>query len=254
MGLEPARYGDTLRAARLSAALLALVALLHPIAALAQTVDRKKADDRLRSTKQSLEETRRREQDVRNNLQAVKQERAQINAQLIQMARRVQSGESRLSEIEERLAVLGEQRKLINGSLVRQHASIAELLAALQRMGRNPPPVMMTKRGDALEMVRSAMLLSSVFPELREKAVALNNKLKDLDRVATEIKTQGDELREQNALLAKAEDRLDDLLHTKRARVEQTQQELAEIRQVAAAQARNVRNLGELIAKTGSYG
>lgn len=210
---------------------------------------RKKADDRLRSTKRTLEETRRREKEVRDNLKAVRQERAQINAQLIDMARRVQTGETRLSEIEERLSELDVQRDLISGSLSRQHKSIAELLAALQRMGRNPPPVMMTKRGDALEMVRSAMLLSSVFPELREKAVALNNRLVDLDRVANEIKTQGEQLRQQNALLAQAEDRLDDLLHTKQTSVRQTQQELEEIRRVATAQARNVRSLGELITK-----
>ncbi|MEO0617926.1 MAG: peptidoglycan DD-metalloendopeptidase family protein [Pseudomonadota bacterium] len=210
---------------------------------------RRNADRRLRSTQRSLDETRRREQAARENLRTAEDERAALNRQLIDTARRVQTGETRLSEIEERLSELDAQRQLINGSLLRQQRSIGELLAALQRMGRNPPPVMMTKRRDALGMVRSAMLLSSVFPELRERAVALNNRLIDLDRVATEIKTQGDRLREQNRLLAQAEDRLDDLLHTKKATVAQTQQELDEIRQVAAAQARNVRSLGELITR-----
>jgi len=214
-----------------------------------KTVKRGKAGDRLRSTRTTLKETRRRERDIRDNLKSVKRERAKINAQLIETARGVQYGETRMSEIEERLAELGEQRNLIAGSLARQHESIGELLAALQRMGRNPPPVMMTRRGDALEMVRSAMLLSSVFPELRERATALNDRLIDLDRVANRIRTQGEQLRQQNKLLAQAEDRLDDLLHTKKASVRQSQRELEEIRRIAEAQARNVQNLGELIAR-----
>ncbi|MEL6422593.1 MAG: peptidoglycan DD-metalloendopeptidase family protein [Pseudomonadota bacterium] len=236
---------------------VALITLVLPSAADAQSTSdaivertnqqRESADTRLRSSRETLEQTRARERQVRSSLQLAEAERADLNAQLIDMARRVQSGETRLSEIEDRLAELGEQRQLITGSLVRQQRTIAELLAALQRMGRNPPPVMMTKRRDALEMVRSAMLLSTVFPELRDKAVALNDRLQDLDRVATEIKTQGKRLREQNTLLAQAEDRLDDLLHTKDVAVRQTQQELDEIRRVAESQARNVRNLGDLI-------
>ena len=47
----------------------------------------------------------------------------------------------------------------MRGSLEQNHGRIAKLLAAMQRMGRNPPPVMVTRREDALEMVRSAMLL-----------------------------------------------------------------------------------------------
>ena len=48
----------------------------------------------------------------------------------------------------------------------------AKLLAALQRMGRNPPPVIVTRREDALAMVRSAMLIATTFPEMRTQALA----------------------------------------------------------------------------------
>ena len=62
---------------------------------------------------------------------------------------------------------------MLRGSLEQRHGSISRLLAAMQRMGRNPPPVMVTRREDALTMVRSAMLLASAFPELRDQALAL---------------------------------------------------------------------------------
>ena len=64
-------------------------------------------------------------------------------------------------------------------------------MSALQRMGRNPPPVLITQREDALEMVRSAMLLSAAFPELGTQAKALTARLTELVRVMTEIRSAG---------------------------------------------------------------
>ena len=53
----------------------------------------------------------------------------------------------------------------------------------MQRMGRNPPPVIVTQREDALQMVRSAMLLARAFPELKTQADELSRRLQDLVRV-----------------------------------------------------------------------
>ena len=58
-----------------------------------------------------------------------------------------------------------------------------------QRIGRNPPPVLVTRREDALKMVRSAMLLSSAFPELKDQAVSLSTRLGDLQRVPNTTNT-----------------------------------------------------------------
>ena len=44
---------------------------------------------------------------------------------------------------------------------------IAEVLAALQRMGRKPPPAVLAAPGDMLQAIRTSMLLGAVLPELR---------------------------------------------------------------------------------------
>ena len=54
---------------------------------------------------------------------------------------------------------------------------------------------MVTRREDALSMVRSAMLLAAAFPELRNQAVALADQLNDLLRVKVGIRTEGEKLR-----------------------------------------------------------
>ena len=104
-------------------------------------------------------------------------ERQRINERLVDTARLIQQSEGQLNLIESRLGDLEAQEKQVRGSLAQRHGSISALLAAMQRMGRNPPPVMVTRREDALTMVRSAMLLASAFPELRSQAVALSEQL-----------------------------------------------------------------------------
>jgi hypothetical protein len=76
----------------------------------------------------------------------------------------IQQSEAKLGGIESKLGELDAQERQLRGSLGERHGAISALLAALQRMGRNPPPVMITRREDALTMVRSAMLWPPPFP------------------------------------------------------------------------------------------
>ncbi len=93
-------------------------------------------------------------------------ERERLNSRLVETADLIKKSEAQLTTIETRLGELEEQQRILKGSLNQRNDQIAKLLSALQRMGRNPPPVLITQREDALEMVRSAMLLSAAFPEL----------------------------------------------------------------------------------------
>ena len=144
----------------------------------------------------------------------------------METAKLVQQSEAQLT-IELRLGELEAQEKHLRETLEARHGSISGLLAAMQRMGRNnPPPVMVTRREDALSMVRSAMLLASAFPELRGQAVALNEQLNDLVRVMTSIRTDGERLRAETVRLNDARTRLAGLQETKRQTLAERQAEL----------------------------
>ena len=64
---------------------------------------------------------------------------------------------------------------------------IAEILAALQRIGRQPPPALLVRPEDALQAVRTAITLGAVLPGMRAQAEALAGDLADLLRVRKEI-------------------------------------------------------------------
>jgi septal ring factor EnvC (AmiA/AmiB activator) len=67
-------------------------------------------------------------------------------------------------------------------------------LAALQRAGRRTPPALLVRPEDALQSLRTAMLLGSVVPELRGRAEQLTGDLTELVTVRKTIASERDRL------------------------------------------------------------
>jgi len=208
--------------------------------------DRRQELEGVKQKEQSLKD---KERTLQSDVSQLDTEREKLNARLLETAALIQKSEGQMTAIEGRLGELEAQEKILRGSLSERHGEIAELLAALQRMGRNPPPVMITKREDALEMVRSAMLISSAFPQLRRQAVILSGKLEDLTRVITDIRTEGDKLRAETSRLIEMRTRLAGLMAEKKQSITERQAELGQVRQAAAEISKSASDLNELITK-----
>ena len=74
---------------------------------------------------------------------------------------------------------------------------IADVLAALQRMGSNPPPAILVKPDDMSEAVRAATVMGSVIPELKSEIEAARRDLDDLAKTRKSIARERDELTEK---------------------------------------------------------
>jgi septal ring factor EnvC (AmiA/AmiB activator) len=207
------------------------------------------ARKRLDTDRGKLENAQRRSKELQSDLEKIAAERERINARLVETGRLIQQSEAQLTLIESRLGELERQEKQLRQTLETRHGSISGLLAAMQRMGRNPPPVMATRREDALSMVRSAMLLAAAFPELRGQAAALAEQLSDLLRVKDRIHVEAERLRTETSRLDDARTRLAGLQESKRQSLAERQSELAQVRQAAAEITKSVAGLGELISK-----
>jgi septal ring factor EnvC (AmiA/AmiB activator) len=228
----------------------AMLVALAALPALAQgNPNAEEARKRRDAERSKLESTQRRSKELQSDLETIAVERERINAQLIDTGRGIQQSEAQLTLIESRLGELGQQKKQVRETLEARHGTISALLAAMQRMGRNPPPVLVTRREDALSMVRSAMLLAAAFPELRGQATALSEQLADLQRVEDSIHLEGQRLRAETARLEDARTRLAGLQESKRQSLAERQAELAQVRQTAGDLTRSVADLGELIGK-----
>src|SRR4029078_8781433 len=203
----------------------------------------------LENKREELEKVQKRTQALQSDVEGLAAERERLNSRLVETADLIKKSEAQLTSIETRLGELEEQERILKGSLNQRNNQIAKLLSALQRMGRNPPPVLITQREDALEMVRSAMLLSAAFPELGTQAKALTARLTELVRVMTEIRTQGDQLRAEMTRLNDARTRLAGLMEEKKVTLDERQSELKRMRTAAADISRNVTDLNELISR-----
>jgi murein hydrolase activator len=217
-----------------------------------ETVKRRdNAKIRLDSTRQNLKKNRARAETIQEELVRLRKERAALNADLISTSEKVQKTEARMTSIEARLETYEAKERKLRTSLNSQHRSIGRLLAAIQRMGRNPPPVMITRRSDALAMVRSAMLLARAFPTLRGEAMVLSRQLNKLVALMNGIRKESEALRKEADNLKAAQVRLASLMRTKRQSLSHRRAELVEVQRTVKVIGGNVRSLEDLIRKLG---
>jgi septal ring factor EnvC (AmiA/AmiB activator) len=212
----------------------------------------KTADDaakKLELQRNELEAKEARDREIQKDLTTLGVDSREINARLVETAALVQKSEEQMTAIENRLTGFEKQEKEIRASLAKEHGKMSGILAALQRMGRNPPPVIITRREDALEMVRSAMLLGVAFPGLKQEAAQLTTKLNELVAIMTSIRREGDNLRAERDRLNTTQTRLASLLETKKQSLAERQTELRQVRQATAEISKSVTDLSELIAK-----
>jgi septal ring factor EnvC (AmiA/AmiB activator) len=186
---------------------------------------------------------------LREEIDAIAADRHQLNQQLIDTAARVRAVEIRIAATEARLKPLDDNDRAIRKSLDGRHAVIAEVLAALQRIGRRPLPAVMVKPEDALQSVRTAIMLGAVLPEMRQAAENLAADLAELVRLRKEITAERDALARDVAVQSEDRDRLSLLIEGRQKKQAATEMEFEAERQRAAALARQVDNLKDLIAK-----
>jgi septal ring factor EnvC (AmiA/AmiB activator) len=215
----------------------------------AQDSSSQDAQIKLKESQQKLEESRRHQVGVQTDVEKLATEREEISKRLVETAAHIQASEGKMTAIEARIGELGAQERALKSSLARRHGQISHLLAAMQRMGRNPPPVIVTRREDALQMVRSAMLLARAFPELRDQALALAERLNEIARIMDSIKSEGARLKAETARLAESQIKLSAIMESKRQSMSERQDELARLHKEQTEITANVRELSDLITR-----
>ena len=125
---------------------------------------------------------------------------------------------------------------------------MAEMLAALQKLEREPPPVLAVRPGDAVAAIRSAMLLASVVPQVRAEADALSRTLRKLASLREETVDQQRHLAASQTQLEREHDVIERLLQVKEQLVSRTAKERDEARQRAEILAAEASSHKELLA------
>jgi septal ring factor EnvC (AmiA/AmiB activator) len=215
----------------------------------AEPATRAEIESERAAREKALEASKDRARVLEGEIRTLGKEAADLQQTSIELAARVQESEGKLTQLEGRIGELEVQERMLKGSLAKRHDHIAGLMASMQRMGRNPPPVMVTKRKDALQMVRSAMLLSRAFPELREQAVALSRELGELKRIGDGMRKEGEALRQETARSNERRQELGRLVEAKRKALAERSSELEEIQRTVRRIVREGGQFEEVLAK-----
>src|SRR5271155_485476 len=209
----------------------------------------KQQDQQLDATRARQRETAESQAKLRRQIEALSEDRRAFNEQLIETAAHVRDVEASIDATRARLVPLDEQETLFQNSLDERRSVIVEILAALQRVGRQPPPALIVQPEDALQAVRTAITLGAVVPEMRAQADALAGDLADLLRVRNEITGNRDRLSRDLDLLGREQLRMSILIDQRQQKQAVAEQALDAERHRADALAHQVDSIKDLISK-----
>ena len=209
----------------------------------------KERDQELERLRVEQRRTLENEARLKREIESISDDRRKFNQQIIDTAARVGGVEERIAETQERLEALDDSEQTLRTSLEQRRGAIAEVLAALQRIGRQTPPALMIRAEDALQSVRSAMMLGAVLPEMRHQAEVLATDLAELVRLRTQIADERSRLARDLLVLVDERQRLSLFIDERQKRLAEAERTLGEERQHAAALAVQAENLNQLIVK-----
>ncbi len=177
----------------------------------------------------------------------LKSDRAKLNAALLETGERVRAAENRAMVAEERLVTLRTTEDAIRRSLASRQGVIVEVLAALQRLGRRPPPAVLARAEDMLQAVRTAILLGAVLPELKAEAETLAGDLAELVRLRDNAGREREAVSAELRTLADERTRLAALVEARQQQIAAIEGNAASESERAAGIAARAQSVRELI-------
>jgi septal ring factor EnvC (AmiA/AmiB activator) len=173
----------------------------------------KQRDKELEALRTEQRKTLEKEAKLKREIELMGDDRRKFNQQIIETTARVAAVEDRIAKTQARIEPLDEREEALRGSLQQRRNLISELLAALQRIGREAPPALLIRAEDALQSVRSALVLGAVLPEVRQQAEILSADLGELVRLRMEIAQERDKLARDLFVLAEERGRQPQCAH-----------------------------------------
>lgn len=209
----------------------------------------KQRDDELKAAREAQRKSAEAEAALRREIEEIGTDRRKLNQALIDTAGKLRGVEAKIAATEARLKPLDANEQVIRRSLESRRAAIGEVLAALQRIGHRPPPALIASPEDALQAVRTAMVLGAVLPEMRQAVDALAHDLTGLVAVRKQIAVERDTLQAELASLGAERTRMSALIGERQKQQAEREKALEAERAHATALAKQVDNLNDLIAR-----
>ncbi len=203
--------------------------------------------EQIREIENSIKLSEEQNKKLRKKMEEISRNRTELTAELIASAQRVKLAEIEVSAIEENLANLLAQQKIIEKRLDGTNEDIANILAALQRLGRSPAPALLIDPTDALSSARSAMLISAILPQLHLEAQNVRKDLQELNIIRQKAFDEEDKFRANLEILAQEQLRIALLIEAREKELASLKQQMEQGAIKKQQLSEQVKSLEELI-------
>ena len=207
------------------------------------------AMQQLQELERALEQGRARQQELARQATRLAQELGSVRAQLVAAASAVQQQELRISELRTHLEALRAEEAAKSRSLEREQEDLAQVLASLARLSRQPPVTMVAGANAALDLTRSSILLAAIIPGLQERGRAAVAELQSVRSLRQRIDVEEAELEQAHQQYQIERTRLAALLEQRGREAVQAQTEQQDERARIAKLAAEAEDLRELLGR-----
>jgi septal ring factor EnvC (AmiA/AmiB activator) len=166
-------------------------ALLGPAGGFAQSPA---PQQQLQDVQKRLQESRERERELGQEAAKLAQKQRDLQKKLVTAARKLQTQEDLVSQSEEKLARLLADEAAAREALDQRRGELAQTLASLAQLSRQPPEAMVLAPGSALDMVRASQLMAALVPEIESRANGLKTELTRLARLRQGVSSEQERL------------------------------------------------------------
>jgi septal ring factor EnvC (AmiA/AmiB activator) len=191
------------------AAAVLIFAVSGTSAAVAQDVNK-----RLQEIERQIKSGQQKSDALDERAKSLGQEITDVTRARIEMAKSIRDLEQRMQDLETEIAVLDTAEKQKRAALVEGRRAYGQLLTALQRMSRLPPEAVVAYPADPSDLVRAAIVLRGVVPEIEGRAASLKDDLDSLAETRAAIALRRKELTSAGASLRAERAELDKQLAT----------------------------------------
>lgn len=226
---------------------LAALVLLGPAGSCSHAFAQSAAPQQeLQDVQKRLQESRERERELGAEAAKLAQKQRDLQKKLVTAARKLQSQEDLVSQSEEKLAGLLSDEGAAKDALEARRGELAQTLASLAQLSRQPPEAMVLAPGSALDMVRASQLMAALVPEIENRATSLRNELTRLAKLRQTVAAEQERLGKAITQLDHERRDLEFLQAETTAAAAQTAEERDSARETSgqlAAQAKDLRAL-----------
>jgi murein hydrolase activator len=194
-----------------------------------------------------LEQIRAQQAEAARDQRTLATNRARMHARLVETARALRLSEKRLTEIEEKLAETRARIKEEREKFDDKSAQMSELFVLLQSMSRQPPPVLFTHSKDALQMIRSGMVLAAFYGDVEKLAAQISEEVARLDAAEKEAEGQEQRRKAEQMQNARLKAQTDLLLIENRKQLEITSENLENLKSANEINVAGLKSLEEML-------